>query len=265
MNGKDHLKETLEYYRQQRARKIEELRPIDLMIRNLERELGENPTNPVDLYDSATPQVSEVLDNLQTVSGTQPSIRPDEFYQMSQTEAAKVYLRKVGRAIGFDQLVEALRKGGATLGGADPKKTLYVSLARNPRREFVYPSDGFIGLSEFYQDRGKPMSLRKVKKGGKKKTKSAKRKRAVKAANGKKEKIAAVTTSIPKAEKETAHVNVGEVVREVMRDGKPRTREDIFKAVETKLGHPIAPIAVYGTLRGKGFSADDDGKISLVQ
>jgi hypothetical protein len=69
---------------------------------------------------------------------------------MTQGEAAKAYLRKIGRAIPFEELVSALRSGGATLGGADPKKTLYVSLARNPKKEFVWPQEGYIGLGEFY-------------------------------------------------------------------------------------------------------------------
>jgi hypothetical protein len=69
---------------------------------------------------------------------------------MSQSEAAKAYLRKIGHAVHFDELVAALKKGGATLGGKDPRKTLYVSLARNPKKEFVWPSDDHISLGEFY-------------------------------------------------------------------------------------------------------------------
>jgi hypothetical protein len=116
------------------------------MIRQLERDLGEASTveNPSVAPDMGTSK-----------SGLHPMnfIKPDEFFGLSQSDAAKAYLRKVGHAVPFEELVIALRKGGAKLGGADPKKTLYVSLARNPRKEFVWPSTDHISLSEFYEGR----------------------------------------------------------------------------------------------------------------
>ena len=72
---------------------------------------------------------------------------------MSQSEAAKEYLRLVGRAISMDDLVAALRAGGAQVGGADPKRTLYVSLKANPKKEFVWPNTDTVGLAEFYKRR----------------------------------------------------------------------------------------------------------------
>ena len=147
MEDKEHLRRTLEHYRQQRQRKLEELRPIDMMIRQLELDLGEQPT----VEESAPGDTPGVLRLLSVVDkGLSASVRPDEFYNMTQGEAAKAYLRKVKHAIPFDELVTALRSGGATLGGADPKRTLYVSLARNPKKEFVWPQDGYISLDEFY-------------------------------------------------------------------------------------------------------------------
>ncbi len=41
MADADHLRKTLEYYRQQRQQKLDELRPIELMIRQLETDLGD--------------------------------------------------------------------------------------------------------------------------------------------------------------------------------------------------------------------------------
>ncbi len=126
-----------------------------MMIRQLEQDLGESPSGEAlqagkavlgDLTFAGEPNVGL----LRTVI----PVRPDEFYGMSQSDAAKVYLRKIGYAIAFDDLVSALQKGGAKLGGADPKKTLYVSLARNPRKEFVWPSKDHIGLKEFYDRKG---------------------------------------------------------------------------------------------------------------
>ena len=44
MDNNEHLHKTLEHYRQQRQQKLDELRPIELMIRQLELDLGEAPT-----------------------------------------------------------------------------------------------------------------------------------------------------------------------------------------------------------------------------
>lgn len=145
MDNNEHLHKTLEHYRQQRQQKLDELRPIELMIRQLELDLGEAPTG-----GAASGAEGTSLPNPRWVHVKGVSVRPDEFFSMSQSDAAKAYLRKVGHAVPFEELVDALRRGGAKLGGADPKKTLYVSLARNPRKEFVWPSREHISLAEFY-------------------------------------------------------------------------------------------------------------------
>jgi hypothetical protein len=149
----DALRAALEHYQQERQEVEKEfqirLRSIDLMIWQLRRDLGE-ATEGEQPSLAGIPLVSATG---ASQSGTSVSVKPDEFFRMNQTDAARAYLKKVGHSIPFDELVVALRKGGAKLGGADPKKTLYVSLARNPRREFVWPSKDFVGLDEFYQDR----------------------------------------------------------------------------------------------------------------
>jgi hypothetical protein len=166
MADSDHLRKTLEHYKRQRQQKLDELRPIEeqrkqkldelqpieLMIRQLLRDLGEAPS-----IEPPTDTIVDTLRQPQEELGLHPMLflKPDEFYGMSQSDAAKTYLRRVGHAITFDELVEALRKGGAKLGGVDPKKTLYVSLARNPRKEFVWPNKDHISLKEFYDNRTK--------------------------------------------------------------------------------------------------------------
>jgi len=150
MSNLDALRAALEHYQQQRADVEKEyqnrLRAIDLMIWQLKRDLGE-ATNDEPPTADGIPLVSATG---AAQSGISVPVKPDEFFRMNQTDAARAYLKKVGRSISFDELVAALRKGGAKLGGADPKKTLYVSLARNPKKEFVWPSKDFIGLDEFY-------------------------------------------------------------------------------------------------------------------
>ena len=246
MDSMDHLKQTLEYYRQQRQKKFDDYRAADLLVRQLEKELGETP-NP----ESETTIVAN--GSLEPpISTSRPlEVRPDEFYGMSQSDAAKAYLRKIKRAISFDQLVEALRNGGAQLGGADPKKTLYVSLARNPLREFVYPRDGIIGLREFYPNLAKVTAAREPKKS--KKRKELKYRRVARKA---KKNVSAV--------KATAKSPVRERVHKIMGDGHTRSSDEIIKAIESELG-AIKKIEVFGALRSKEFVKEEDGKYRMTK
>ncbi|HET6144686.1 MAG TPA: hypothetical protein VFE02_14340, partial [Candidatus Acidoferrales bacterium] len=102
MDAVDHLRQTLEYYRQQRQKKFEEYRASDSLVRQLEKELGEAPTSEAEpmLATNGSPEIPITIPRTLEV-------RPDEFFSMSQSEAAKTYLRKIKRAISFDQLVEA--------------------------------------------------------------------------------------------------------------------------------------------------------------
>jgi hypothetical protein len=78
--------------------------------------------------------------------------RPDEFFGMSQSEAAAAYLKKVGHAVHLDQILEALRAGGVKFEGKEPKTNLYTVLVRGTRR-FVLVSPSTFGLMEFYPNR----------------------------------------------------------------------------------------------------------------
>jgi len=153
MPNLEALRAALGHYQQEREEVEKEyqnrLRSIDLMIWQLKRDLGEAPEGEQPTV-AGIPLVSATGISQ---SGISVSVKPDEFFRVNQTDAARTYLKKVGHSISFDELVTALRKGGAKLGGADPKKTLYVSLARNPKKEFVWPSKDMIGLEEFYADR----------------------------------------------------------------------------------------------------------------
>lgn len=160
MSEIDHLRKTLEHYRKLRQQKLDEikpildsLKPIESMIRQLESDLNE----PTSLTEPLNNAIGMSIERDGNPSESAPKkhlgLRPDEFFGLSQSDAAKAYLRKVGHAIPFDELVAALQRGGAKLGGKDPKKVLYVSLARNPRKEFVWPSQDHISLAEFYTGR----------------------------------------------------------------------------------------------------------------
>jgi len=166
MDTKEHLTQTLEHFRQQRAAKFQEVRSLEVIIRGLELELGEAPpTQPMPDPPAGSESLAQTI-----VNGTSPQLRADEFFSMTQTDAARAYLKKVGSAISLDQLLDGLKRGGAHVGGADPKYTLYVSLMRNPRREFIKVRDGLIGLRDFYPN------LPKVVKNGVRKPRRGRRK-----------------------------------------------------------------------------------------
>jgi hypothetical protein len=152
MDDLEPLRKTLEHYRQQEQQKLSELQRIRAIIAQLEADLGEPPSSAEAPSNAPSSPMSTVIGDAVALFRNNASIpvRPDEFYGMSQGDAAKAYLRNFTKAIPYAQLVTALQNGGAKLGGADPGKTLYVSLARNPRKEFVWPSKGYIGLAEFY-------------------------------------------------------------------------------------------------------------------
>jgi hypothetical protein len=238
--SQEHLRQTLEHYRQQRQRRLEEFRAADNLVRQLEADLQE-PLSAPELDSLRGPNIP--VETHKGAPNRMPDVRADEFYSMTQSEAAKAFLRKVKGAIPFDQLVEALRKGGAQLGGADPIKTLYVSLARNPLREFVYPNEGIIGLREFYPNLNRGTGSKKPKKA----KRQAKRK-----IRPKKVKL----NASPKARSEGA-AKARNQVKQIMKDGQPHTGQEIVTAVEAAVG-PIKKIWVYGALRG--YKKQEDGR-----
>jgi len=241
MAENEHLHQTLDYYRQLRQQKLDQLReelvPIELMIRQLERDLGETPT--VETHVISAQNSSDALSYVtglasgSVLATKTPNIRPDEFFTMTQSEATKVYLRKVGHAVSLDELVAALRKGGAQLGGADPKKTLYVSLARNPMKEFAWPSEGYIGLTEFYGRAPRIAATRKAK-----------------TAKGRKPRREAKRNSRDIVEAKPAALHT-EAMHALMQDGQPRTAAEIIATLTNTLGKTPSRMAIVGGLNSK--------------
>lgn len=262
MDSNDHLRKTLEHYRQQRQQKLEEMRPLEMMIRQLEHDLGESSLAAASSSSSSS---SDSFMFSEVMAADQQSaivIRPDEFFTMSQSDAAKAYLRKVGHAVAFDDLVAALRKGGAQLGGADPRKTLYVSLARNPKKEFVWPSKDHIGLNEFYPGRARSDAApgNRLKKARGKKKRVGRPPKAAKATN---HSHPSVRQSSAKPEKKPSEVSTA--LHDVMRDGKARSRDEILKEVEAKLGHPVATVAIIGSLNNTKNYEQTNGQYKFIQ
>lgn len=61
------------------------------------------------------------------------SIRPDQFFGLSNTEAAENYLKIVGHAMPLTDIYNALMDGGITFTG-DGKKNLYTQLVRATKK-----------------------------------------------------------------------------------------------------------------------------------
>lgn len=82
------------------------------------------------------------------------AIRPDEFFGLSNTDAAERYLRKVGHAVSLAEIYHALSQGGIQFSG-EGRKSLYVQLIRATRK-FVKIGKGqgiSFGLLDWYPQR----------------------------------------------------------------------------------------------------------------
>jgi hypothetical protein len=153
MGGVIAMDDEQEVKRQLLAKWITQRDNLNRLIEALQVELGEEGQASVVI----TPQPGSV-----SFSGLPAhiKIRPDEFFGMSQTEAATAYLKKVGHAVHLDQILDALRAGGLKFSGQDPKTNLYTVLVRATRR-FVLISPGTFGLLDFYPDRVKQKDEKK--------------------------------------------------------------------------------------------------------
>lgn len=183
MDSNDFLKKGLEHWKQQRQARIEEmlaeLADLDITIRQHEMQLGEAPE------DLPSPFAAQALGGvkvtkpvvLQAGSGSYKP-RADEFFGKPQAEAARLYLEKIGHAMSLDDIFLAITSGGCKVGGADPKRTLLVTLSQS-KRDFVNTGGGNWGLRKFYPNMpklGRPEGAIPKKASTKRaKSKSAKR------------------------------------------------------------------------------------------
>jgi hypothetical protein len=153
MEDKETLQKARDVYIQQFKAKVEELRPLFQKIGVLDQDIGDS----TDLSSILAEVLEQAQDGDLARSGATSSgqgrsnLRPDSFVGDTYSIAARKYLRQIGHAVSVDELVESLRKGGCPVGGAEPRKTLYISLVRDVRTFYPIPGkNGFIGLREFY-------------------------------------------------------------------------------------------------------------------
>jgi hypothetical protein len=78
------------------------------------------------------------------------SIRPDEFYGLSNTDASEKYLRKIGHAAPLEEIYNALMKGGINF-SSNGRNNLNIMLTRATRKFAKIVSDSVIhfGLLEW--------------------------------------------------------------------------------------------------------------------
>ncbi|MBI4825711.1 MAG: hypothetical protein HY807_04745 [Nitrospirae bacterium] len=127
----------------QKARDIEK---IYFTLQTL-REYGE---------DITLPDLNNLINSGGKDSGSSVGIRSDEFYGMTNNEAAEKYLRKIGHAMPLDDIFVALQEGGIKFTG-NGKIVLNNQLTRATRK-FAKIHTGTtlnFGLLDFYPDRAK--------------------------------------------------------------------------------------------------------------
>jgi hypothetical protein len=265
MANNDVVRQTLEYYRQQRDAKASEMARLSYMIAQLEADLGEAPSSFN--ADSASLQGDMGGGPRSfTPAVREPDLRRDEFVGLTQVSAVKAYLKKVNRAVPLDQLAEAIKKGGATLGGAVPTKTLYVSLARNPNKEFVFLDDDYIGLREFYPSLPKASTARSASG---RKAKSLKKSRKKPATHRKTKGEAPSGPSAParvdakeslKKKKGPPATEIKKALGEILKSGAALHIKPLTKAVQEKLGEVVHHLSVFKALQDKNmFEKTDEG------
>jgi hypothetical protein len=254
MATQEHLKESLEHFKQQKQAKLDELRMIELMIRGLQQQVGEIPEqqSQTDVL-AALPSGFALFEAKATQRQDNPAgenykPRPDEFFSLSIADAAKAYLDKVGHAMAVDDILRVITGGGCRVGGADPKRTLSITLSM-AKREFVATGSGNYGLRRFYPNMpklGRPEGVIVPKK-------KAKAKPSPKRASKPQPK--------PKLEKSPEKPDPEELaalVAEVLSDKIPKDVDEVVAAVQKRLHCSVKKIAVYSLLRKKDFEQVGD-------
>lgn len=150
-----HLNKTLEDFKRELSSKLSDVKKILAFINMLEQRLALPQTPPPsELTSGASPQDIISLNDSVSVSVTSArsalnGIRPDDYLGQLPLDAAKNFLRRLRRAVGLEEIAEAVQRGGAVISGADWKERLDSSLLRSTR-EVVKVQDGIYGLAEFY-------------------------------------------------------------------------------------------------------------------
>jgi hypothetical protein len=272
MSSSDSIREAIDRLSQQEKKLVGELNELRVTIRTLKRtagmEVGSVEGENADSQVAFAPDA--VVSPTPGSNGGRPTIRPDEFFGTTHADAARRYLKRVGYAVSFAELVEVLRKGGCKLTSSEPEKVLWISLIKNSR-DFVPPQPGYVGLREFYptKARAKQVNDRKATK-----AKRPAKKNGVKSNHAPKQ-AAKPKTERPDTSKKSngsqlkpetkAPKQIPLAVHEFMRDKEFHGLDEIVGAVRKKLGDSILPLSVRGALSSKkSFEKNESGKYRLL-
>jgi DNA-directed RNA polymerase delta subunit len=251
-DNESSIRQTLEFFLAERAKKMEEIKRLDLTIMQLRQVLGEPfDAEPIETPGPALPTNSSITSPTPKTAGGRVSVRADEFFGLQYSDAARNYLRKVGHAVSLEELLDALRNGGCKVGGTDPKRVLYISLVRNTR-DFVPTGNGFVGLREFYPNLPKTKAAVNGKKTKRKKSKR---------------KSQRSKTAVPADDRTESDggAKLRSAISDIMQSGEFMDGKEILKKVQEHLGTKVTPITVYGMLRSKGlFEKNSEGKYRVL-
>lgn len=273
MSNSDSIREAIERLTQQEKKLVGELSELRVTIRTLKRTAGMEVGAGEELpsVDSVGAVIQDAAASPAPANnGGRATIRPDEFFGATHAEAARRYLKRVGHAVSFAELVDVLRRGGCKLTSSEPEKVLWISLVKNSK-DFVPPQPGYVGLKEFYpararakqsNDRKATKAKRPARKNGVKSNHAPKQ-----AAKPKAERAdASKKGNGPEASRETkGPKQIPLAVHEFMRDKEFHGLDEIVGAVRKKLGDSILPLSVRGALSSKkSFEKNESGMYRLL-
>lgn len=166
----DHIVRTLEDYKSRLSSKWGELVRLLAVINSIEDDCGAPRTNLHDLSLAGAPleggdTASQAPPKVPIVRGAGgvSQIRPDEYLGQDPLVAAKKYIERVGHSVAFDEIAEAVQRGGAGVKG-EWRKKLETGLIRSTA-DVVKIRDGIFGLVKFYSQ-DQLANLRKLRRSG---------------------------------------------------------------------------------------------------
>jgi hypothetical protein len=163
MYGETSMSETLIAAAEEVKRKIQDLAQQILQDERMAelKKLLTGLNTLEDLCSQPQSQMGSFFDFGQPDAGSS-NIRPDEFYGLEPIQAAKRYLRKIGKSASIRDIVAALKSGGCDPGN---DKAFALSLARSTM-EIAKIGDDLFGLVEFYPHLKRERGPRKKKGNG---------------------------------------------------------------------------------------------------
>lgn len=146
----EHLEKTLLDLQSQREKRIADFRGeierLDTAIEAIRKLV-----QPDSQTSTISVQVSDAFTFKDNASASTKGVQPGDFFGKPQADAAREYLKRLGRAATVDDIFAALQRGGVKFTGKDPKKNLYISLTMR-KAIFVSVAPYTFGLWEFYPD-----------------------------------------------------------------------------------------------------------------